>query len=95
MFEIFVTIMGVVMSLGYYPQAYKIYTNKSAQDISLSMYVIMAVGTCTWFLYGIYLRDWIIVSGFALGVLGSWLVLGLSIYYKMKETSIRYGTKDI
>jgi uncharacterized protein with PQ loop repeat len=28
-------IVGVLMSLGYFPQAYKIYKNKSSKDVSL------------------------------------------------------------
>lgn len=85
MFDIFVTVMGIVMSIGYYPQLYKIYKNKSARDISVPMYIIMSVGTLTWLMYGVRLHDWIIISGFLLGVVGSWSVLGLSLYYKSKE----------
>ncbi len=76
------TIMGIVMSLGYYPQAYRIWKNRSAQDISLSSFSIFVAGTTTWFAYGVYLGDAIIMASFILGVIGSWLVLLLTIRYR-------------
>ncbi len=79
------TIMGIVMSLGYFPQAYKVYKNKSSKDISLLAFVIFSLGTLTWFIYGLALRDIPIILGFVLGVIGSWLVLILSLIYRMKK----------
>jgi len=76
------TITGILMSLGYYPQAYKIWRSKSAQDISIPAFCIFAFGTSTWLLYGIYLNDWTIVSGFGLGVVGSWTILILALIYR-------------
>jgi len=81
-FKIFVTIMGIVMSLGYYPQAYKIWKNKSAADISIPAFIIFSLGTLTWFIYGITISDIPIIVSFILGVIGSWTVLFLSIKNK-------------
>ena len=83
-FKIFVTIMGVVMSLGYYPQAYKIWKNKSAINISVPTFVIFALGTVTWFIYGLVVHDIIIVISFVIGVIGSWSVLILSLINRNK-----------
>ncbi len=77
-----VTITGLVMSFGYYPQAWKIFKNKSGKDISLSTFSIFAIGTTIWFFYGIYKNDWVIMTSFIFGVIGSWLVLGLTLYYR-------------
>lgn len=71
-----------MMSLAYYPQAYKIYKNKSAKNVSISSFIIFSVGTATWLAYGIYLKDAPLVISFVFGVLGSWLVLVLSIVYR-------------
>lgn len=84
-FSVIVGAVGVMMSLGYYPQAYKIWKTKSARDISLSTYYIFALGTFIWTLYGIYLKDLVIIASFSIGIIGSWLVLGLSLYYKKRE----------
>ena len=76
------TLMGIVMSIGYYPQAYRIWKTKSAKDISLSSFVIFVAGTTTWFLYGFYLGDKVIMASFSLGVIGSWFVLLLTLRYR-------------
>lgn len=79
------TIMGIVISWGYYFQAYNIVKNKSAKDVSLVSYLIFAIGTLTWLVYGFYLMDWTIILGFLFGVVGSWLVLVLIILYRNKK----------
>lgn len=84
MIETIVTLIGILMSIGYYPQAYKIYKNKSAGNISVSTYIIFSIGTSVWTLYGIYLKDLPIVFSFAIGVFGSWSVLALALYYRKR-----------
>ncbi len=74
--------MGVAMSMGYYPQAYKIFKNKSSKDVSILTYLVFGVGTIVWLLYGIYTRDIVVALGFVFGVIGSWLVIFLLLKYK-------------
>ena len=74
--------MGVVMSLGYYPQAYKIWKLKTAGQISVPAFIIFSLGTLIWFIYGIVLHDLPIIISFALGVVGAWLVLILALWYR-------------
>jgi len=80
--QILATVMGVVMSLGYYPQAFKIWKTKSSGDISIPSFIIFSIGTFTWLTYGFYISDWTIIISFVFGVVGSWLVLILSLLYK-------------
>lgn len=79
------TIMGIVISWGYYFQAYNIFKKKSAKDVSIASYLIFAIGTLTWLIYGIYLNDLTIILGFLFGVIGSWLVLILILVYRNKN----------
>lgn len=81
-FEILVTVLGILMSLAYYPQAYKIYKNKTSGDISLLTYIIFSIGTTVWFLWGVITSSLPIILGFFFGMIGSNLVLILSIHYK-------------
>ncbi|HBT81711.1 hypothetical protein A2757_03620 [Candidatus Giovannonibacteria bacterium RIFCSPHIGHO2_01_FULL_48_47] len=82
--EIFAVVMGILMSLGYYPQAYKIFKTKSADDISIPSFIIFSLGTLAWFIYGIYLNNFTIMISFILGVVGSWSVLILAILHKSR-----------
>lgn len=83
------TIMGVVISWGYYFQAYNIIKNKSTKNVSLVSYIIFALGTSTWLTYGLYLMDWTIILGFAFGVIGSWLVLILFLIYRNNDRELK------
>ena len=84
-FKWITAIMGVMMSLSYFPQAYKIFKNKSSEDISILSYLIFGVGTIVWLLYGIYTRDIVVALGFVFGVIGSWLVIFLSLKYRNRS----------
>ncbi|MCR4322469.1 MAG: SemiSWEET family transporter, partial [Candidatus Azambacteria bacterium] len=81
-FELITSITGILMSLGYFLQAHKLFKTKSSHDISLAQYVVLGIGTLTWTAYGIYTRDMVIILGFLLGAIGSWLVLFLTLKYR-------------
>ncbi len=86
-FQIVTTIVGVIMSLGYYPQAYKIWKLKSAKEISLINYIILGIGTTTWFIYGYLLNDIVIMTSFIFGAVGSWLMIFLVLKYRKIHTT--------
>jgi MtN3 and saliva related transmembrane protein len=83
-FQILTAVVGIVMSLGYFPQAYRLYKTKSAENISLVTFVIFALGTLIRTLYGVFIKDPVLILSFIVGVIGSWSVLFLAIKYKMK-----------
>lgn len=83
-FQTFVTVMGVVMSLGYFPQAYKIWKSKSASSISIPSFIIFSIGTFTWFTYGVVIHDLPLIFSFVFGVAGSWAILALAVIYRNK-----------
>jgi len=83
--EFLTTIMGILMSLAYFPQAYKMFRNKSAKNISIISYCIFALGTTLWFVYGITISSWVIILSFVPGVIGSWLVLILTLIYRKER----------
>jgi len=82
---IFTAYMSWVVSLGqsmHYIQAWKIYTTKSAEDISLVAYIICLILLVHWLVYGIVVKDRVIVLAETLGVIGSTLVIiGTIIYF--------------
>ena len=82
MLKILATIFGILMSVGYYIQAYKMWKNKTAEGVSLLTFLIFGVGTTIWTLYGISINDPVIIAGFSLGMLGSWIVVSLILRFR-------------
>jgi MtN3 and saliva related transmembrane protein len=76
------TIVGMMMSIGHFPQAYKIWKRKSAKDISLITASIFAVGDWIWLAYGISIMAWPVIISFSIGVVAASSVLILALKYR-------------
>lgn len=61
-------VFGIVMRFANVPQIYKIFKTKSAKDISVITYILLALGSIVWVLYGIELWNIpiLIMNGLAL-----------------------------
>ena len=46
-------IAAIMTTSAFIPQVYKIYKEKKAQGVSLTMYLIMFVGVLLWLVYGV------------------------------------------
>ena len=79
------SIIGFIAALcttsSYFPQPKKCWITKSAGDLSLKTFLVLAVGVGLWTIYGILLSDAIIVlaNGVSLCAL-----LGI-LYFKLRE----------
>lgn len=51
------TIAGLITTFALLPQVLKIYKTKSAKDISLTMFIFLAIGVFLWFVYGILINE--------------------------------------
>lgn len=71
------------MSLAHFPQANKIYKNKSAKDVSLLTYFVFFVGCFFWVVYGIFLKEIPIIISFSIGLLGTSTVLFFILKYRV------------
>lgn len=76
------SIMGVAMSAGHFPQAWKIWKRRSAKDVSMLTFTIFAIGDWVWLAYGISIRNWPLIVSFSVGVVGTALVLLLALKYR-------------
>ena len=54
---ILASIFGVVSGFANLPQIWKIFKTKSAKDIAVSTYLLLAVGNIIWVLYGIEIQS--------------------------------------
>ena len=57
----------------FFPQVIRIYRTRQTRDISLPMYIILAIGVALWVVYGILLQGWAIIIANA-------IVLPLCLY---------------
>jgi MtN3 and saliva related transmembrane protein len=65
---------GGLTTASFVPQVAKIWKTKSAEDVSLTMFVAFCVGVALWLAYGVIKKDWAILA-----TNGVTLILGLAI----------------
>lgn len=92
--KVFTALLGITMSAAYFPQAYRIFKTKSSRDVSILSFSIFAGGTLIWTLYGFYIQDLVVILSFIVGVVGSWSVLGLALFYRKKTPPISGEVSD-
>ncbi|WP_117879872.1 SemiSWEET family sugar transporter [Aureibaculum luteum] len=55
--EILGLLAGGLTTASFVPQVYKTYKSKSADSLSLTMYLVFFVGIILWLIYGIYVNS--------------------------------------
>ncbi|HEX8422730.1 MAG TPA: SemiSWEET transporter [Pyrinomonadaceae bacterium] len=65
---------GGLTTASFVPQVVKIWKTKSAEDVSLTMFVAFCLGVALWLTYGVIKKDWAILA-----TNGVTLILGLAI----------------
>jgi len=53
----YMTVIGIVGGLVPWIQSYEILINQSANDVSLTAYVLILIAMASWLVYGIWLKD--------------------------------------
>jgi len=72
-------------SFAFIPQVLKMYTTRSAKDISLVTLIQLSLGVSLWIIYGMYLKDCIIILANAVTLLT--LLSALFLYHKYRRTA--------
>ncbi len=80
--SVLATVIGTMMSLGYFPQVIKIYSRKSVADISLPMFGIFFPGTLVWLLYGLSIDNTALIVANIVGLLGVGFIILEYLYYR-------------
>lgn len=78
-------IAACLTSFAFIPQVLKMQTAKSAKDVSLITLVQLSLGVSLWIIYGIYLKDYIIILANTVTLLT--LASALFLYYKYRRTA--------
>ncbi len=80
-FEKYMMAMGVIGQLLYYVQGVKIFINKSATDVSLLGFMLGLISVSSWLIYGLLIKNKVLVIANIFAVLGALLViLGILIH---------------
>lgn len=78
--EIIGFIAAILTTVSFVPQVYKIWKTKSAESVSLSMFLLFFTGVALWFVYGLLLGSIsMIVANTITGILALMIV-----YFKFK-----------
>jgi MtN3 and saliva related transmembrane protein len=75
-------VAGILTTISFLPQVFKIYKTKSAKDISLEMFILFSVGIFLWLIYGFCIASLpVILSNFVTLILAS-IILFFKYKYK-------------
>lgn len=78
--EIIGILAAVFTTAAFVPQAYKIWKEKSAKEVSLSMYLVMFTGLILWLYYGFLIDSLSIKLANSVTI----LLVVMIIYYKIR-----------
>ena len=73
---------ATLTTLGFFPQALKIYRTRSSKDVSLHTLVQFLIGVVLWMFYGMHIKDLIVISANAISLLVIAITLGLYFKYR-------------
>jgi MtN3 and saliva related transmembrane protein len=73
---------GVLTTVSFLPQVIRAARTKSTGDISLGMYVILAVGIFLWFIYGISIGSLPVILANGVTFVLAIIILALKVKYR-------------
>jgi MtN3 and saliva related transmembrane protein len=79
------TVMGVIMSLAYFLQTYKIMVRKSSADVSLALFAIFTIGSGIWLAYGLSISDFPVTFVNVTAVVGALSVTTACLRYRKRK----------
>jgi MtN3 and saliva related transmembrane protein len=76
---------AILTMFGFVPQIIKIYRTKSVEDVSLIMLLQFSLGMLLWLLYGLHLKDNILIVANAVSFFSLTIAIGLFLKYRKKR----------
>jgi MtN3 and saliva related transmembrane protein len=68
-------------TVSYFPQLKKCWQTGQAGDLSLTMFLVLSVGVGLWAVYGVFKRDWVIITANSVSLA---LLMGI-LFFKLRE----------
>jgi MtN3 and saliva related transmembrane protein len=79
------SLAAALTMFAFFPQIFKVIKTKSTKDISLTTLVQLALGVSLWIIYGIHLKDIIIITANGVTLMSLTVLLYLYFYYHRRE----------
>jgi len=73
---------GLLTTGSLVPQVLKIYKTRETKDISLAMFVILALGIFLWFIYGFFIGSAPVIVANAITLVLTFVVIAFKLKYK-------------
>lgn len=83
--EIVGIVAGALSCTTFLPQVVKTYKSKSTKDVSLIMFIIAAVSTALWLIYGILIDSFSVTITNVIVFISSAIMLYLKVKYRNRE----------
>jgi len=81
-YEIIGLIAAVLTTSAYVPQVYKTWRTESVGNISLTMYIAMAIGISLWLLYGIHINSISMILANSITAVLTIIIIVFKVRYK-------------
>lgn len=91
------TLAGMLTTIAFIPQVIKTWRTRSAQDISLFMFMLFSTGVLLWLIYGLILDAMpiIIANGITLALSLSILTLKVNDMYRARQRRLAAGQRGL
>lgn len=75
-------VAGVMTTVSFLPQLFKVWRSKSASDLSFFMLLILNTGMLLWLIYGILIQDIAVIMTHSVSLILASLILGFKLKYQ-------------
>lgn len=82
MHNIIGSLSAILTTIAFIPQVIKVIKSKNTKDISLAMYILFTIGVAGWFIYGLMLDSFPIITANIIVFILSSVILFYKIRYK-------------
>lgn len=80
-YERYMLVVGTLGQLLFYMQGIKIFLTQSANDVSLFGFLLGLISVSSWLIYGIFLKNRVLIVSNAFAVVGAlFVILGICLY---------------
>jgi MtN3 and saliva related transmembrane protein len=77
---------ALLTMFGFVPQIFKIYRTESVEDVSFTMLFQFTIGIFLWLLYGVHIKDRILIIANMISF--TTLVVALGLYLKYRKNNL-------